>query len=524
MAYCGRPSAACHACREKRGKCDKRKPGCGQCARKRIPCPGYRDPATVIIRDQTVATVNRVRKRRDKKAKQAKYNASIKTDLLPTTPVNEHTPGLSDHSPTDVYSTATTAIPDRDKLTLCSTFTLAPEDAAISFFLSFYAPTCPMAYLSVMATSSSLSDMLPMSAMLAPALAMLSHEVNQPSLMSFARMRYAAAIKETNIALMSAQLAITDATLASVLLLALFEAIAFQRSTSAKSWMVHVYGAVELIKLRGPRQFESALGRALFVDVSNNVYALCAQRRVAPPAAISELRAYLGSIIGEDSPEVGLGHVADSMAKLLARMTVVGADRLDHEAVVHQGGELSAKIAHLMKQLEEICPYDFMCPADTPSPAYQDVAHHYQTPQAARHWNILRMMKLFVNKWIHRAATAIEDSLLNGDDTHAIFPAKILESATTDAQSMVVDILRSVTYFQCLPSSIYSNKTVARWLIWPLSAVATSSFATDSAQKYARDSLQTLGEYTGIPQAAEAINMVDEQQSMEDWLHLCHLS
>jgi hypothetical protein len=100
--------------------------------------------------------------------------------------------------------------------------------------------------------------MLPTPVMIAPAIVILSLGLRQPSLMPLARRNHALAINETNRALESPQLATADSTLASVLLLALFEAVAFQRSTYPTSWNVHIDGAVELIKLRGRRQWASA--------------------------------------------------------------------------------------------------------------------------------------------------------------------------------------------------------------------------------------------------------------------------
>ncbi|KIW17906.1 hypothetical protein PV08_05101 [Exophiala spinifera] len=509
MTYCGRPSTACHACRQKRGKCDRRKPGCGQCARKRISCPGYRDPDTIVVRDQTVSTIRRFRAKRDRLTKELTPHESA---ILP--PVHEH--------PTKPTKPTTTP---PDSLSFGLAIAPAPEDAASAFFLFCYAPAGPMACLPILANVCSPADVLLMPALLAPALAILSFEFKQPSLMKLARKNYATALKEVNLALASPTHVANDSTLASVLLLALFEAVAFQRSDSLNSWTVHVNGAAELLKVRGPSQFESALGRALFLDVSNGIYASCAQRRIATPAAISELWVHWRKIAGDDGPEVGMGRVSDAMANLLARMTASGEESLGNEGVVREGLELDALLVHLLEQLEEISPYQTLPPVEVPTLAYNNVAHNYKSPQAARHWNVLRMMRMFVNKWVYRAASAMQDVSIGGvGSEEVILPERLLEMTARNSETMAFDVLSSVPFFQCLPSWRHSNQSMARWLIWPLSAVAVSMFVPVSAQMYARNSLQAIVKDSGLSQAAEALDMVDERRSLENWLHLCHLS
>lgn len=406
-----------------------------------------------------------------------------------------------------------------DSLILSINNVPAPEDAASSFFLFCYAPAGPMACLPMLATIYAPDHVLLVSAMLAPALAILSHECKQPSLMRLAREHYTTALKEINLALASPELVTNDATLASVLLLALFEAVAFQRSRSLHGWTVHVDGAAELLKIRGPGQFESALGRALFLDVISGIYASCAQRRIATPAVVSDLWVQLRKITGEDSPEVGMARVADSMANLLARMRTCGEEPLENEVIVRQGRDLDTQIEHLLEQLRKPSPYQILPRVDIPGRAYNKVAHNYESAQAARHWNVLRMMRMFVNKWIHRAASAMRDVSEGAVGTGDILlRARLLEVTARISEHMAIDILGSAPFFLPLPSSCrHSNQSAARWLIWPLSAVAVSVLVPASARMYARNSLQVNGKDAGISHAAEALKMVDDGRSLEDW-------
>lgn len=479
-------------------KCDRKKPSCSQCVRKRMPCPGYWDPSAVVIRDQTLATARK---------------AQARQDVRPTKQ------GRGDPPPGKVkapYSAAELMRTTERQSPLRINLSLDLEDAATTFFLASYAPASPLAYLPAL-VDTLVADGLPTSAILAPALATLARELLQPSLMDLARKHYSAAIRDTNGALASPHLAVKDATLASVLLLAFFEAVTFHGRDSPTSWTVHIEGATELLKLRGLRQFDSVLGRKLFLDISNNIFASCAQRRVAVPSVVSELLAYLRDVLGDCDPQVGMAEVVAGMAEL-SRMFAEGPDRCDSVAIVLRACRLDAQISQLMQQLVETRRYVVVSPADAPESAYNKLAHQYSSPQACRPWNMLRMMRIFANTWIFRAAAAAEKAVRDGvEAVDGSTRARGLEVAASNAESMAADILGTVPYFYSLTSSSHARLMAGRWLIWPLSAVARSELAPVSARIYARNTLRTLGRDPGIPQAIDAANMLDEAQCMEDW-------
>ncbi|KAK4032573.1 hypothetical protein C8A01DRAFT_20356 [Parachaetomium inaequale] len=487
MPYCGRPSTACHACRVKRGKCDRKKPGCGQCARKRTPCPGYPDPLAVVFRDQTLATTRKVQRKSDLPPDMAPYSMPVALALPKSLPV-------------------------------------ATEDVATTFFLTSYAPTSPTGYLSDLADGL-LNDGLSSSAVLAPALATLSRELVQPSLMALARKHYSVAIQQTNTALASRELAVKDETLASVLLLALFEASAFQGRRSPTGWTMHVDGAAQLLKMRGPSQFDSPLGRSMFLDIVSDIFISCAQRRVAVPRALTELLAQLGDVVGHDDLGVGMARVTADMADLVALVALLaaGGDRLASVAVqvVRRGRQLDADLDRMLERYREIRPYTVIDPASAPESAYNGLAHHYSSHKLCWQWNNLRMMRLFANRSIVRVAAAAATGSPLQDSPEAVDvlqQPRLLEMAASTAERMAADILATVAYCNSLPAASNARLATARWLIWPLSVVATSTVAPLSARIYARDTLYALGRDSGISQAAEAGKMVDETNNqLEDW-------
>ncbi|KAJ5796541.1 transcriptional regulator family: Fungal Specific TF [Penicillium psychrosexuale] len=71
MVYCGRPSTSCSNCRAKKRRCDKAVPECGQCWRTGQKCPGYRDPLSLIFRDESTQVINRARSKVSKRTSTA---------------------------------------------------------------------------------------------------------------------------------------------------------------------------------------------------------------------------------------------------------------------------------------------------------------------------------------------------------------------------------------------------------------------------------------------------------------------
>ncbi len=391
---------------------------------------------------------------------------------------------------------------------------VVPEDVATTFFLTSYAETSATAHLPALAdtlTSEGLSNCV----LLAPALAALSRDLVQPSLMGLARKHYSVAIQQTNLALASPHLAVTDATLASVLLLALFEALAFRGRRSPTNWIMHMNGATELLKMRGPAQFNSVLGRSMFLDVVSDILTSCATRRVPVPEALRELLAQLADVVGHDDLHIGVTRATTGMADLVNLITARTDDpRAAAMQLFLQARQLDAHISNLLERFAALRSYTVVDPASAPESAYNRVAHHYSSPKLCWQWNNLRMMRVYVNSWIFRAGSALQD---DPEAVAVLGQSRLLEMAASNAERMATDILGTVPYRNSLPASSNDRLTTARRLIWPLFAIAASKVTPISARIYARDTLGALGQETGISQATEARNMVDESKETEDW-------
>jgi hypothetical protein len=97
-------------------------------------------------------------------------------------------------------------------------------------------------------------------------LATLAVRQDSRALMPMASTSYIKALKHINFALQDPSTAMSDTTLATILLLTVFEQIT-SSGMEMTGWSNHIYGAVAIIKSRGKKGFRTKIGRDLFIAV-----------------------------------------------------------------------------------------------------------------------------------------------------------------------------------------------------------------------------------------------------------------
>ncbi|KAM4065043.1 fungal specific transcription factor [Hirsutella rhossiliensis] len=243
MAYGGKPSRGCQMCRIRRIKCDETKPTCKQCAKARRQCPGYRGA------DQSGGRHDVSRPTRaDKTLAPSSASSSDDGSSPPTSPPDDGIPSLLRPPLKDVASCH-----------FISNYVLIPRQGftATRGWLEFVLPLLkqepPIPHFK--------------HAFNACAMASLNNRVGTGN--DFERQalgHYTKALATTFTALRDPDMVKQDATLASILLLSLFESIT-AKSLGMFAWSSHVEGAIELVKTRGPEQLKTKTGMDLFAAV-----------------------------------------------------------------------------------------------------------------------------------------------------------------------------------------------------------------------------------------------------------------
>jgi len=385
------------------------------------------------------------------------------------------------------------------------------QETATAIFLSLYIPSSTFFYLpDILATSNSVWPFP--AALTAPALAVLSQQRREVALLDLGRKYYSEAIAEINKSLEDRNNVVLDTTLAAVLLLGLFESIAFTGRKSPTEWTTHINGAAALLELRGPEQFATPTGRALFQHTSASICTSSALRKVPVPPVVSALEAQMPA----DSAEpVYLGPVLKCMAEIRAGMKPGGIYCEDPSSLARRAAEIDSKMIHLMDHMARVWPPK-MVPAPASSLGYRGWGHSYTTHQVAHRWNAMRMIRLFLNEWAHAADVAIRKLEISAPEQKSRISR---DTAAVNTENMATDILTSVPHFLDTASRRDSGfpSMSARHLLWPLSAIASCNVCSTPARLHAREILQIIGQQTTFSQATEAADMVLEEHDVEDW-------
>jgi hypothetical protein len=137
----------------------------------------------------------------------------------------------------------------------------------------------------------------------------------------------------------------------------------------------------------------------------------------------------------------------------------------------------------------------------------------------ARHWNTLRIIRLFLNEVVWRVAAffarAKEEGIpeINRYCKNLDLGALQATAAANNVQ-LVADILASVPQF--LDENGTTFTPAARFLIWPLTIVAEILLTLEPARRYAIGCLYEIATQARFPQALQAARAV-ESGSSTDW-------
>ncbi|KYK56066.1 Zn-C6 fungal-type DNA-binding domain protein [Drechmeria coniospora] len=218
-------------------------------------CPGYRNEFDLVFRNETLATEKRARKAGSKAL--ARANGKAPASAVGPGPSWACPPSSSSTDGWLISPSPRVPVENRATCHFISNFVLLPSHGSVRGFMEFLIPLLKMEHLPRHFTY----------AFDACALASLNNRVGAGSdLDKEALGRYTKALSATNLALRDPAVARLDATLASVLLLGLFESIA-ARQFGTLAWGTHIEGAIELVKARGRKQLRTKLGLLMFIAV-----------------------------------------------------------------------------------------------------------------------------------------------------------------------------------------------------------------------------------------------------------------
>ena len=404
-----------------------------------------------------------------------------------------------------------------------ASYTITPLPYAVDqfstayFFTSYIVATPFESYLPKFYATQPIYDDAFSLSVSATALAAFARRTHSPQYEARARRLYAQALHHINPQLQKRETAIKDRTLASVLLLGLFEAIVFPGGQSPTGWTAHCDGAMNILLLRGEEHFNSPVSLQLFEHASNNIRTSCIQRWIAIPPKFLALSRKLSMRLPPTRSTVGVSPLVERIAEVKSECIknpsfefLLDAFRLDRE------------IYHFSRSsLHKLLPYT-ITEAEEGALAYRRIIHKYASPRATKIWNAVRLVRIFLVHFIYSGARGHGAVVIKIPDTNEARAWKIFleEYAVDNMREISEEILAGMPAFL----EERDGKTMfipsARSLAWPLTIIETDDISPPEAKKFAREVLEKLALDLNIP---EVVQEGRDPGSKEDWHHLFHL-
>ncbi|EPE33566.1 Zn2/Cys6 DNA-binding protein [Glarea lozoyensis ATCC 20868] len=516
MVYGGKLSKSCAPCRTRRARCDLQQPGCGQCQRAQRKCHGYRDTTEFRINDSTENVIEKFKNKTLKNAQNASERRRKKEIETPKPPVEYidpallHCPALSDPLET------------RASCYFRATFVVG-QSRSFKYLESYYQQ-------GVMSSHLSLSIQ-------AVGLACLSKAVRSTKLEIHARRIYVLALNSINAALASPVVSRHDTTMSAVLLLDEFERLIPPTNRSSSAWSRHLEGAAALMKVRGPKQYETQIGLEMFAQMSSHFFVTCMEHEISLPEDFLSLRSFAANFVDTEDLVWRLTDI--TIPYIAFRAAVRNGDLYDSSAIISTAARLDGEMATLLNDLPpgwEHQTVNLLLASNLVLESHYDI---YAVSSIAEALNSIRAGRIALLDIIIQEGYKVESTLEDYFFTLSLSPECKLEvdlakenlHQTTSAICATVPqlagylpylddqrIMKSDTT-ECFDFPKISTTTAlsSYSLLWPLFACANSTYATPLTRDWIIRQLRFIGEFSDISKAIELADILDSGIQMDIW-------
>jgi len=351
----------------------------------------------------------------------------------------------------------------------------------------------------------------------ANACANLFREIGDQQLLVQAQKYYTQALHQTNTAMMTQEKAVLDSTLASVLLLGLYDTLTQTKRYTPESFTAHNNGAAALLKMRGKGQVDTELGRKIYGQVSMNLRVSCAQRETTLPKDFLDLEEELLPVLEETDPMIHFFFIIDGFSQLRQAARVEIDSGCLTTSTIDRALRFDQQLTDIMETTPVVLRYKEIKIPGPEKIVLGNIYHEYRDHRLAQRWNALRMMRLLFNEHIH-----LHMSRIISVDPNNIQPSTtsylLQELARRNVEEMAREICASVPQFCKRDANGILPVTPAAFLLWPLAIAGQNEFSPPEVHAYAIERLRFLGEEARLPQGVWAAEMLeDKKQHMEDW-------
>lgn len=459
-----------------RSKCDQEEPHCGQCTKRQLQCPGYRNLVDLMFRDESEHVIEKAttyRKRSGPRQPSPNPNSPSSSDESSSpavsTPLDwKEAHAQSQFPPTRARRRKACALGTQSWLgqkqqelikSKKSSILFDPElflpcdsvdsfhERGMAFFFSRHVAKLDAGYQSydfIYEVWKPPTNPNPhnqdsiAAAVVAIGLAGLSKVTRSIEMMNMARRSYGAALKLTTTALSDPVEAVKDSTLLSVLLLGTYEVVSGSTPQTMEAWQKHVDGAAALASLRGTDQFKTTAGCKMFQMLCYSVLLSCMRSDIPAPTVIEELRNKSLEMGKLDNTNKAL---IDHMFKTThVRHQIKTGILTDRNEIVSTLENCDAEWARMASLLPDMWRYrNITLRAADPAAMHRN-CHVYPGMIAAITWNGIRSTRMLLQEAIIQqlCRDVSDESYLSSSDQQLL--VKAIKSHNTLSDAIIASV------------------------------------------------------------------------------------
>lgn len=464
MVYYGTLSKGCQRCRQRKIKCDQRKPDCMRCEKAKTPCPGFRNLGDVLFRDESARIIQKSRITREE-------IHVLQPMSSPTLVVQDVVSAYPSASPCPTFVPSTS---------IAYTFSPPINETGARFFFANFACDRPHLsehyhdWMSKLYYEDNPNPAL-RAAIEATGMAGVSNIYYAPNFEFQAKIHYGKALLATKQALSNPAESISDVTLMTVILLGLFEFITIESWDQYRSWTAHIEGATSLLQLRGQEQFANERGGQFLSQLRSQILYVCLQHDIAAPQALLDIsHDFERSTMGEHRKKLQPGPLNDICFRILDLRTAIrNGDITSPKAICETAHEIEAELRVWKENVPPSCSYATINAGDTPAGTYFEGKRYlFNHPLAAQVWNNWRTLRIMIQQIILRYT-------------------EIHEAAA-------ISLIRQMSTEICISTSCFIGSPHAATLLWPLFVVAQEPLVPRNERIWA---VEQLRRFRGVRQA-----------------------
>ncbi|GFF32115.1 hypothetical protein IFM46972_03439, partial [Aspergillus udagawae] len=501
MVYCGKPSKACLECRVKRRRCNLSRPSCGQCLRAGAKCGGYRDPRSLLFRDQSAQVICQAGT-----AQPGVHKRNVAENQL------------GPEKPRQCQQKLILSCMNQSIFNLTSNNSLASKDEPLQLFVQHYLlddtpPSGDRSNCFEFIYSRTPAHSYLSSAVDAIGIASLANLHHAPHLRQAAHDKYAFVLREIRLALANPDYISLDQVLVTVMLLNLFETVTCENA-SLSSWNQHLGGALAIIQLRKPNQLQDSIMRNIFLHLRREIISSCLQQKASIPSTMARWMAEFRTF--ETVYERPSGELADIITRICTIVSSVEKHICDTEACVEYIPDILS-IDEALTSWSAKYTNGWTSPEGSRDARQAHTEQHslYHSISFTNDCNLCCCARIILHETLVRIVSQNRESSTGGPPS---LPSSLsYNHLLTASYAATRSSISSICYSVLMIRALFRNGQIGRdtvkagcgvALIWPLFLAGTIGVTTASEREWIALQLREIAETCGIQRAQVAASYV----------------